>query len=208
MNAELKEFVRHALEMKADRGDIARVLTEAGWPAAEIAAALGAFAEIDFVTPPPRPKPFLSARETFFYLLMFGALYRVLWDIGSLAFDYIDKVVPDPAFSRTWNIADDIRWRIASLVVVFPLFGYIFWLIERQIVRDPLKAASRPRKWLTYLTLLLATLTLAGDLAYVVHDALGGELGMRVGLKMLVVAILALATFVYFLSEMRQGERE
>jgi hypothetical protein len=55
---------------------------------------------------------------------------------------------------------------------------------------------------------LLATLTLAGDLAYVVHDALGGELGMRVGLKMLVVAILALATFVYFLSEMRQGERE
>jgi hypothetical protein len=94
MNAELKEFVRHALEMKADRGDIARVLTEAGWPAAEIAAALGAFAEIDFVTPPPRPKPFLSARETFFYLLMFGALYRVLWDIGSLAFDYIDKVVP------------------------------------------------------------------------------------------------------------------
>lgn len=216
MNAELKDFVRRALEKKAARGDIARVLEQAGWPAPEIAAALGAFADVDFVTPAPKPSPLLSARETFLYLLMFGALYRLLWDAGSLAFDYIDSVVPDPASARTpvsvfagmWSISDEIRWRIASLVVVLPLFGYVFWLIEGQIARDPLKAQSRPRKWCTYLTLLLATLTLVCDLAFLVHDALGGELGLRVGLKMLVVAILAGGNWIYFLSDMRQGERE
>jgi len=208
VNAELKDFVRRALEQKAARGDIVRVLEQAGWPAPEISAALGAFADIDFVTPAPKPRPFLSARETFLYLLMFGALYRLLWDVGALAFDYIDSVVPDPAFSRAWSISDEIRWRIASLVVVLPLFGYVFWLIEGQIARDPLKAQSRPRRWCTYLTLLLATLTLVCDLAYLVHDALGGELGPRIVLKMLVVAVLAGGNFIYFLSEMRQGERE
>jgi len=207
MNVELKDFVRRALEKRASRVDIAKVLADAGWPAPEISAALGAFADVDFVTPPPKPKPYLSAREVFVYLVMFGALFRTLWDVGSLAFLYIDSVVPDPAFSRTWSVSDEIRWRIASLVVVFPLFLYTFRLIERVIAADPLQAQSRPRKWLTYFTLLLAIFTLVCDAAYVIHDALGGEFGLRIALKTLVVAILAGGNFFYFLSQMRQGER-
>lgn len=207
MNAELKEFIRRALEKNADREEITNVLNAAGWRPAEISAALDAYADVDFVTPVPRPKPYLSAREAFVYLVMFSALYRTVWDIGALGFDYVDHAFPDPSLDRAWSLSEGIRWRVATLVVVFPVFFYTFRLIEKAIARDPLQARSRIRKWLTYVTLFLATLSIVGDGAYVVYNALGGELGPRVALKTLIVAILAGGNFFYFLSQMREGER-
>ena len=68
MNSELKDFVRRALELKASREQIATVLEKAGWAAAEISSALGAFAEVDFVTPAPKRQPARSLAQDEDYL--------------------------------------------------------------------------------------------------------------------------------------------
>lgn len=207
MSADLTDFVRRALEQKLPRDEIARALSDARWPDAEIKAALGAFAEVPFAIPVPRPRPYLSAREVFTYLVLFGALYSSVWHVSTLLFGIIDKLQPDAARSGYGSYTDDsIRWAIAGLVVSFPLFLFTFRIVSRRIARDPLARESRPRKWLTYLTLALAVSALAGDLAGLVYNALSGDLTLPLLLKALVVAVIAGGTFWYFYNDVRQGE--
>lgn len=207
MNPELVEFTRQALAKGYDRPQIVSVLQRAGWGEADVAAALAAFAEVEFAIPVPRPKPYLSAREVFLYLIMFAALYACAYHLGSLAFAFIDRAFPDPLRARyAGDFAAIIRWDVSALIVAFPVFLFTFRLITGAIARDPSKRGSRPRKWLTYLTLLVAALTLTGDLVVLVYNVLGGEFSVRFGLKVATVAVIAGGTFVYFLADMRKEE--
>src|SRR5690606_27640439 len=92
-----------------------------------------------------------------------------------------------------------MRWSVASLVIAFPVFLYLSWLMGRAIRREPMKRASRVRKWLTYLTLFIAASVLVGDLITLLYNFLGGELGLRFMLKVLTVGVIAGTVFVYYL---------
>lgn len=207
MSTDLNDFVRRALEAKIARAEIARALEAAGWPEADIKAALGAFADLPFAMAVPRPRPYLSARDVFTYLVLFGALYASVWYVLGLLFSLIDKLAPD-ATAAAYGLcqSDSIRWSVAGLVVSFPLFLWMFAIANRRLASDPTARNSWPRKWLTYLTLALSTCGLAGDLASIVYSALGGELTLRLILKTLAVALVAGGTFLYFFNDVRQGE--
>jgi hypothetical protein len=200
MNAELLDFTRRALAEGIGRQEIAGALRRAGWAEAEVKAALGAFAEIDFPLPVPRPKPYLPAREVFLYLLLFASLYACAYNLGAIAFEFIDRAFGDAG--------EAIRWNLSSLIVSFPLFLFVFRSVTLSIASDPVKRGSRVRKWLTYLTLFFAATALAGDLVVLVYNALGGELTLRFLMKAGVVGIIAGGIFAYFLADMRQEETE
>ncbi len=88
----------------------------------------------------PRPRPYLSARDVFTYLVLFCALYASVWYIVQLLFAFIDKAIPDAAQINQYRntYADEaIRWGIAGLVVSVPLFLYMFRLVSLRIARDP-----------------------------------------------------------------------
>lgn len=209
MDAQLLDFTRSALASGAGRAEIAGALRRAGWAEADIATALGAFAEVAFPVPVPRPKPYLSAREVFVYLTLFAALYASAYNLAALAFDFIDRAFPDAletSFALSYR-ATAIRWSVSVLIVAFPLFLFTFRAVSRAIERDPTKRGSRPRKWLTYLTLFIAGVSLAGDLMALVYNALGGELTVRFGLKVVTVAVIAGGTFTFFLTDMRKEEK-
>src|SRR5262249_26242836 len=75
------------------------------------------------------------------------------------------------------RLSDDrIRWDISMIIVAFPLFFFTFRAVTRAVAKDPTKRASRPRKWLTYLTLFVAGTALVGDTAVLIYNMLGGEL--------------------------------
>lgn len=210
MNNELYEFTRQALAKGLGRDEIAAALEQAGWDKVEVKAALAAFADIPFALPVPRPRPFLSAGEYFMYLLMFAALYDAAWSLGSLAFAFIDRAFQDPAFQiQRWkNFSEVVRWDVASLIVSFPVFLAAFRWTNKNIVANPARRGSRPRKWLTYLTLFIAAMTMAGDLITLIYNMLGGELTARFLLKVAVVAVLAGGVFTYFLMDIRRDETE
>jgi hypothetical protein len=209
MNSDLLEFTRQALGKGFARSEVQNILKQAGWAELDIKAATEAFASVDFPIPVPRPRPFLSAREVFLYLVLFSALYVGAYNLGSLIFEFINRAYPDPLQNRLFaNSGDAIRWNIASVVVAFPLFLLMFRSVNRAAARDPIKRSSRPRRWLTYLTLFIAAVSLTGDLTYLVYNALGGELTIRFLLKVATVAVIAGGTFLYFLTDIRKEEQE
>src|SRR5687767_3411734 len=96
MREELVAFVKDSLTRGVARDEIRAALRSAGWRDEEVEKALRAFAEVEFPVPVPRPQPYLSARETFFYLLQFAALYTSAFNLGRLAFLLIERAFPDP----------------------------------------------------------------------------------------------------------------
>jgi hypothetical protein len=207
---QLLDFVREALSRGVPRGQIDDALRRSGWTADQIRGALAAYAEIDFPIPVPRARPYLSAREAFVYLVLFGTLYASAYSLGRLLFDFINRAFPDAASFEGYDdyLRQSMRWSVSSLIVAFPVFLYLSWLTDRDISRDPTKRASKVRRWLTYLTLFSAACILLGDFTTLVYNALGGELTVRFLLKVVTVAFIAGTAFVYYLRDLRQDEIE
>jgi hypothetical protein len=209
-NDDLTGFVQDALNRGESRTRTREVLLHAGWPPDEIDSALGSFAEADFPIAVPRPRPSLSAREAFEYLILFATLYVAAFSLGRLLFQFINLALPDPLTQPFQGeaVRGAIRWSIAALVVTAPVFLRSAWMNARAVAASPVKRASPVRRWLTYMTLAVTASVLIGDATSLVYSFLGGETTLRFLLKSLTVAVIAGAAFVYYLSDLRHDETE
>ena len=209
MSAEIRHYVREALAQGVSRNQIRDHLLAAGWRPAEIENALDAFAEIESPVPVPRRRPYLSARETFFYLVLFVTLYVTAFNVGHVLFQVVNREFPD--MKTASGGSDDFsapaaRSAVAGIIIAFPVFLFMARVIGRAIARDPEKRASKIRKWLTYITLFVSACVLIGDLTFLVTQVLSGELVMRIGLKVLVVFLIAGVVFAHYLGDLRREE--
>jgi hypothetical protein len=203
-NTELTDFVRNALGRGISRPQVEEVLLSAGWGRDMVATAMGGFADVDFPVPVPTPKPYVSAREACLFLLLFGMLYVSAYNTGVLAFLAIDRLFPDAAMRAYSEYARSAaRWALSSLVVAFPIFGYLSARIERSVRADPAKRRSNVRRWLMYLTVFIAASVLICDVIALVYNALGGELTTRFILKVATIAIIAGTVLGYYVSDLR-----
>jgi hypothetical protein len=209
VNEELTNFVKEGLARGVPRADLEAALVGAGWTAADVRTALAGFADGPSGIPVPRPRPNLSARDAFVYLVLFSTLYVVAFNLGSLLFDLINRWIPDPAFTTfpAQSLGAAIRWSVSALIVATPVFFYVSSLTEREVRHDPGKRLSKVRRWLTYMTLFVAACVLTGDVTSLVYHLLGGELTIRFVLKSLVVAAIAGTVYVYYLADLRKDEK-
>jgi hypothetical protein len=207
---DLELFVREALSKGASKDEIEAALTTAGWPPEQSRSALNAYAGVAFAVPVPKPRPYLSAREAFLYLVLFATLYVAAWHLGSLLFDLINRAWPDPADPpyAVSRLGNSIRWSTASIIIAFPVFLYVAHYLGLELRRNPVKRLSAVRRWLTYLTLFVAAAVLIGDMITLVNNLLGGELSVRFVLKVLVAAVIAGTIFSYYLLDLRREEKE
>ncbi len=206
---ELNDFVRDSLNRGSSRDEIREVLLDAGWSEAQVVSAIAGFAETDFGIAVPRPRPSLSAREAFEYLVLFGTLYLGAFSLGQLLFQFINLGLPDPLWPRAQFIGmrEIIRWSISTLVVATPVFLCTARIKSRELQASPVKRASPVRRWLTYLTLAVAGSVLIGDGTSLVYNLLGGDTTTRFLLKTAVVGLIAGTAFLYFLSDLRSDEK-
>lgn len=201
---QLATFVHDALRTGRSRAEIRAALSAAGWTDSEVAGALAAWAETDFTPPVPRPRPFVSAREAFTYGLMFVALAMTAWHLVTLSFALIDIFIPDVVADQDlglWRMRA-MRFSIASLVVFLPLFLLLNQRTQRMTRSDPGQRRSLVRKWVSYVTLFLASMALLGDLIAVIYSLLNGDMTLRFAAKTLTVAVVAGIIFLYFRGEM------
>lgn len=211
MSDVLNNFVRDALNKKVSRDDIRSTLISAGWGRDEVTQALLGYAEVDFPVPVPKRRPYLSAREAFLYLVLFLTLYISSFSFGTLLFQFINRALPDPLkepYGYLDGTLSTIRMSTASLLIAFPVFLFVSWIVVRAIRLDPEKRSSKIRKWLTYITLFVAAGIIIGDLITLVFNVLGGELTLRFVLKVIVVALIAGTIFGYYLWDLRKEEKE
>lgn len=206
-DSRLTDFIEAALSAGRNRDEISAALSAAGWSPEQISDGMKFFADVPFAVPVPKPRAHLTAREAFLYLLMFGTLYVSAYQLGNLLFDFINLAFPDnlnPNVVYVQQAAErGIRWATASLIIAFPVFLWLHLKMQREVTANPTLRQSGARRWLTYVTLLVAAAVIVGDLITLIYNLLSGELSTRFILKVLVVAAIAGSGFGYFLRLVR-----
>lgn len=200
---ELSIFVRDALSAGKSRSEISDVLDRAGWSASEVRDALAGWADTAFSPPVPRPTATFSARDFFIYALTFAVLL-----LGAFNLVLVLQAIVDMAFSDdSYGVLGRIRWGVSVLIVTAPLYLWLTLRERRKLAQDPALYRSVMRKWLTYIALLLAALTLLGDLIATIYALLTGDLTAQFGIKALIVGIVAGGIFLFYLKDMQKGDQ-
>jgi len=147
--------------------------------------------------------PHSKAKDVFSHLLAIVTLYVGVVSIITLYFQYINIRFPDALQFYYLGALDTIRQSMAALVVVWPVYILMSWLIHKDLLSSKEKNPSTIRKWLLYLTLFLTAITIIVDLVTLVNYFLNGEITTRFILKVLVILITAGAIFSYYLWDLR-----
>ncbi len=203
---ELKKFVGEALAKGSTRPEIEGALQQAGWWETQINSVLDAFSKSEFPLPVPRPKPYISAREAYWYLVLFSTLYLSAFGLGSSVFGFIEQTFPD-AIRGDYRIDRKIRWGISFLVVASPIFLFAANQVRRMLQADPTMLGSPMRKWLIYTALFVAGALFIGDATCLVYWFLNGELTTRILLKIATVAAISGTIYGYYVLELKRDER-
>ncbi len=143
-----------------------------------------------------------SPKDFFLHVGAIVALYIVAISILSIVFTLADAAFPVAQYS--YYYAPSISWPVASVIIFFPLFILLSWLLYRDYRTMPEKKNLSVRKWLVYITLFITGLVLAGDLVTVLYYFLDGQtLTTTFLIKVLSVLVVAGGIFVYYLVDLR-----
>src|SRR3989344_3916649 len=148
----------------------------------------------------------MTPKDFFLNLAVVVTLYTSVITFLTLLFEIIDRVYPDALSQGYYSYgyySSGIRFAIASLVIMFPLCLVISHLNNRQAQIVPEKKKLAIRRWLSYLTLFLATLAMAIDLITLINTFLGGEITARFTLKVLAVFLVSAIIFIYYMYDLR-----
>ncbi len=146
-------------------------------------------------------KPKTSAKDFFLNLGAIVALCIVVFNLVNLLFTIINKAYPLTTGYNYYG-SYSISWPVASLIIFFPIYILLMGLLEKEYKTEPEKRNVGIRKWLTYITLFLSGLALAGDLVTVLYYFIDGQ-DLTTGfiMKALSVLVISLAIFFYYISD-------
>src|SRR3989338_668809 len=146
-------------------------------------------------------------RDVFLHLLAIITLVASAVSLGIVIFQCINvnfpDIISDPYFSRSGYLSM-MRSALATFVIVFPVFVWVSWFLNKDVSKNPEKKELKIRKWLLYLTLFVAALVIIGDLVALLRSFLEGELSQRFILKVFSILFIAGSVFVHYLSELRE----
>lgn len=151
----------------------------------------------------PNIKPKVTPKDFFLWLGAMATLYAAVISILTLYFQYIDRLFPDPLSTWVDPYSGAIRFAIATLVVVTPLYIYLTRKLNADIRANPEKRDLWVRRWIIYLTLFVGGLTIAIDAVILINEFLGGDLTTRFLLKALAVFVVVAGFFWYYLSDLK-----
>ena len=142
----------------------------------------------------------------FMHLLSMIALYISAGSIIALLFQYINIYFPDALQPVYYSgTAGTIRWAMAALMIIFPIYLAVMHFLNRDYATSPEKKELKIRKWLVYFTLFVAALIISTDLVTLVYNFLGGELTARFLLKVLTVAMVIGTVFLYYGMDLKEN---
>jgi hypothetical protein len=144
-----------------------------------------------------------TAKDFFLQLGAIAALYASVIALISLLFKVIN--VAYPKITNAYQYYDkSIGLQVATIIVAFPIFLVLSWLIQKSFASDPQMREYGLRKWLAYVTLFVSGLIIAGDLVSVIYFFLDGmELTTAFLLKALTLLLVSLGIFGYFFRNLK-----
>ncbi len=209
----LADYVEGRLTAGVSKATIKGELLAVGWSEEEADAAYrdGLIAH-GVPLPDEGNRPSLTRKSStvdivinFFSFILLGIVATAL---GTLWFQIVNRGFPDPLAAMSgdgeWGTTRAIHHSIASLVIAFPLYFAAMRLWFRKFREDPGRTESLLSRWLTYLVLLVAAVTIVGDLITVLFKLLQGEVTARFLLKALTVLVIAGLIFGFYTLERRK----
>ncbi|MFA5099007.1 MAG: DUF5671 domain-containing protein [Candidatus Paceibacterota bacterium] len=146
-------------------------------------------------------------KDVFLEFWLFGTLYISAISVITLLFQYINYFFEDLANPYSFS-QSAVRWTVAILIAILPTHIFVLCLREKDYSVMPEKREAKLRKWLTYLTLFIASLTCVIDFATLVFYFLDGEISVRFILKVFAVALVAGGVFWYYLTDLKRTTTE
>ena len=206
MNNELRSFIKESLERGQSKDTIHTVLTQSGWEDGEVRNGLAAFADMDFPIAVPRPTPYLHAREAFLYLVSFIALYVLGHQLRVPGIRPHRPYLPrPPCLPRPVpiNRRSDLHSLGHRGLPPLPVPDETPGLGDGGGTG---KRRSLVRRWLTYLTLVIAAGFILGDVIALLANLLTGDLAFLFLLKGLAILAVTACMFGFYLWDMRRSE--
>ena len=145
-----------------------------------------------------------SPRDVCIHLLAMVTLYWSTISFMTLCWNYVDYFFPDVLSGGDSYLMGSIRFAVSSIIIVFPVFIWVSWYLNKIYAREPHARDSKIRKWLIYLTLFLACIIMITDLVNVINTFLGGEITSRFILKALSLLSVIGIIFGYYLDDARR----
>ncbi len=144
----------------------------------------------------------VTPKDFFLWASAMLAFYVSMFSFITLLFQYIDNAYPDVLSSDYVDpYSGTIRFAIASLIVLFPLFLVLIRVIRNDIQKHAEKKDLWVRRWALFLTVFIAGAAVAIDLITLINSFLGGELSTRFVLKVVVILLVAGGTFLHFMAD-------
>jgi hypothetical protein len=147
-------------------------------------------------------KPKVTPKDFFLWAAAMIFFYWSIFALIALLFAYIDHAFPDALVGYVDPYSSGMRFSMASIIVFFPLYLYLMYVIRKDIMRDPSRNELWVRRWLIVLTIFVAGLTVAGDLVALINSFLGGDVTARFLLKVAVVLLIAAGVLMHFIADM------
>lgn len=145
-------------------------------------------------------------KDVFLHLLAIIALYASAAAFLVMIFQYINVLIPDlltHGYYQLQSYYGSIRWSISSLIVIFPVYAWAGYYLNKIYSREPEKRNLRIRKWLLNFTVFAAALIIIGDLVTLIYNFLGGDITSRFVLKIAAVFFVAVSVFFYYFWELK-----
>lgn len=209
----LSDYVVGRLRAGIAKAEVREELIALGWTEEETEVAYrSAVMALGAPVPSEGNRPTLAHKAAtvdvvinFFSFILLGIVVTAL---GSLFFQIINISFPDALdsinqYSRAGAMGT-IHYAIAALLIGFPLYYFALRLWFRKFREDEGRTESSLSKWLTYLVLLIAAVTIVGDLIAVVFTLLQGEITVRFFLKACTILVIAGAIFGFYYLERRK----
>ena len=144
-----------------------------------------------------------SPKDFFLYFGVMVGLYATVSFTLSLLFALINSTFPDALEYYGRDYASQIRYSIAGLVVIFPLFVFLTKIFNNYVRAYTDKKDIWIRRWLIYLTLFAAAVSMVIDLVVLIKYFLEGEITIRFILKVFSVLLVTGTVFGYYFYDLR-----
>jgi len=148
-----------------------------------------------------------SPKDFFLNLGIIVTLYVWVVSVLNLIFSIINSAFPLTDYYNSnygYYSSSPISWPVATLIIVFPIFILLSWLLEKDFRLEPEKRNLNVRRWLSYITLSLTGIAIVIDLVILLYSFLSGEiLTISFVLKVVSVAVVSSVVFFYYISDIR-----
>ncbi|MDP4007900.1 MAG: DUF5671 domain-containing protein [Candidatus Peregrinibacteria bacterium] len=146
----------------------------------------------------------ITPKDVFLRLFNILVFYMLVTSFITLCIQYVNVGFPDALNYYFDSIAGTVRFASAMLIIVTPAYLLSSSALEKDMRKTPAKHNLGLVKWLVYLTLFVAAVTIVIDLITFVYNFLSGELTIQFFLKIMIVLIVAVAVFAYFLWDLQR----